>query len=178
MKRTYNQQEDIEGVIFFFGEEVEYTPAFGMETLFVVGVQPVEEIAEQLSKVTRKGIQHIFFGANHSFNPRVNDYNEWKSWEEMITFFLEKGYLCSLDIPMSAVEEFHDGGLCEYSNFIPQIRISIPYIKLWNYNTMVKIDDKGFNATNPGVWTHSLHSLMDRSKFTDWNKYNNDKVIK
>ena len=96
----------------------------------------------------------------------------------MIDYFLGDGYLCSLDIPLSAVEEFHDGGLNERSNFIPQIRVPIPYIKLWNYNTMLKIDDKGFKATNPGVWSHSLHTLMDRSKFTDWAQYKNDTVIK
>jgi hypothetical protein len=96
----------------------------------------------------------------------------------MIEFFLEKGYLCSLDIPLSAVEEFHDGGLNEHANFIPQIRVPIPYIKLWNYNTMLKIDDKDFKATNPGVWSHSLHTLMDRSKFTDWNQYKNDEIVK
>jgi hypothetical protein len=42
---------------------------------------------------------------------------------------------------------------------------------------MLKIDDVDFDATNPGVWTHSLHSLMDRSKFTDWAQYNNDKAL-
>ena len=43
---------------------------------------------------------------------------------------------------------------------------------------MLKIDDKDFKATNPGVWTHSLHDLMDRETFTDWTKYQLDKVIK
>ena len=160
-------------VIFFIGKEVEHTPAFGMRTLFVTGVQPVDEIAKHL-----QGCEHIFFGANHSFNPSFNDYDGWKAWEDMIEFFLEKGYLCSLDIPLSAVEEFHDGGLNEHSNFIPQIRVPIPYVKLWNYNTMLKIDDKDFKATNPGVWSHSLHTLMDRSKFTDWSQYKNDEIIK
>jgi hypothetical protein len=96
----------------------------------------------------------------------------------MITPFLREGILCSLDIPLSAIEEFHDGGLCEHNNFIPQIRVPIPYIKLWNYNTMIKIDDKDFKATNPGVWCHSLHALMDREKFTDWSKYGLDKVLR
>ena len=172
MKRSYSSGTETD-IVFFSGIEVEHTPAYGMKTLFVVGVQDIEQISSNLMDHT-----HIFFGANHSFNPGFNNYNEWKSWEDMITFFLEKGYLCSLDIPLSAVEEFHDGGLCEHSNFIPQIRIPIPYIKLWNYNTMIKIDDKDFKATNPGVWTHSLHNLMDRSKFTDWDKYNNDEIIK
>jgi hypothetical protein len=43
---------------------------------------------------------------------------------------------------------------------------------------MLKIDDKYFNATNPGVWTHSLHTLMDRNKFTSWSQYKNDTIIK
>ena len=34
-----------EDVKFFTGIEVEHTPAFGHKTLFVVGVQPVKDIA-------------------------------------------------------------------------------------------------------------------------------------
>lgn len=170
MKRIYETEES-DQVIFFKGKEIEHTPAYGKDTLFVVGIQPVEDISKNLI-----ACDHIFFGANHSFHPK--DLNEWKEWETMIEFFLNKDYLCSLDIPISCVEEFNDGVLCEYNNFIPQIRVPIPYIKLWNYNTMIKIDDKGFNATNPGIWTHSLHKLMDRKKFTDWKQYSNDKVLK
>jgi hypothetical protein len=157
-------------VNFFTGTEVEKTPAFGKQTLFVVGVQPVNDIAEHL-----QGCEHIFFGANHSFDPKDN--LEWARWEGMIGYFLERGYLCSLDIPIRAVEQFNESGLCEYRNFVPQIRISIPYVKLWNYNTMIKIDDSDFDATNPGVWTHSLHSLMSRRTFTDWDQYNKDKPV-
>jgi hypothetical protein len=172
MKRDYTDGV-ADDVVFFIGNEVEHTPAYGLRTLFVTGVQPVDTIALNL-----QGCEHIFFGANHSFNPAFNDYDGWKAWEDMIEFFLKKDYLCSLDIPLSAVEEFHDGGLNEHSNFIPQIRVPIPYVKLWNYNTMLKIDDKDFKATNPGVWSHSLHTLMDRSKFTDWNQYKNDEIVK
>jgi hypothetical protein len=180
MKRDYESGSS-EDVMFFIGTEVEHTPAFGLETLFVTDIQSIEVIESFLTDQnsytdTTKHIRHIFFGANQSFNPKDN--LEWQRWESMITYFLDRGYLCSLDIPTSAVEEFHEGGLCDYNNFIPQISVRIPYIKLWNYNTMVKIDDKDFNATNPGVWTHSLQSLMDRSKFTDWSKYKNDKVLK
>ena len=170
MKRDYtNGQAD--NIIFFTGVEIEHTPAYGKKTLFVNGVQPIEDIALNL-----QGCEHIFFGANHSFNPQ--SYEEHKSWENMILFFLEKEYLCSLDIPINQVEQFHESGYCEYNNFIPQIRVPIPYVKLWNYNTMLKIDDKDFKATNPGVWSHSLHTLMDRSKFTDWSQYKNDEIVK
>jgi hypothetical protein len=172
MNRDYTSGT-ADDVVFFIGNEVEHTPAFGMKTLFVTGVQPVEAIEGALAN---NNIQHIFFGANHSFNP--DGYDEHKQWEDMIYHFLKKELLCSLDIPMSQVEEFHESGYCEHDNFIPQIRVPIPYIKLWNYNTMLKIDDKDFKATNPGVWSHSLHTLMDRSKFTDWAQYKNDEIVK
>ena len=175
MNRDYTDGQ-ADNIIYFVGNEVEHTPAYGMKTLFITGLRPTEEIENHLSKVTRKDIRHIFFGANHSYNPSIPE--EHDAWEEMIMYFLNKGYLCSLDIPMNQVEEFHEGGLCERDNFIPQIRVPIPYIKLWNYNTMLKIDDRDFKATNPGVWSHSLHTLMDRSKFTDWSQYSNDEIIK
>ena len=174
MKRDYETGTE-ENIVFFTGVEVEKTPAFGMKTLFVTGVQSYVEIKQHMMN---EQCVHIFFGANHSFNPKYNDYNGWKAWENMITPFLSEGILCSLDIPLSAIEEFHDGGLCEHNNFIPQIRVPLPYITLWNYNTMIKIDDKDFKATNPGVWCHSLHTLMDREKFTDWSKYGLDKVLR
>ena len=181
MKRDYSTGKT-ENIKFFFGREVEHTPAYGMDTLFVTGVQPVQDIEQAMKAAETEqpghygiNIKHIFFGANHSFNPV--EFEDWKAWEAMIEYFLNKGFLCSLDIPLSAVEEFNDGGLNEYDNFIPQIRVPIPYIKLWNYNTMLKIDDKDFKATNPGVWSHSLHDLQDRSKFTPWDKYKDDTIL-
>ena len=170
MKRDYKDGVK-DDVVFFEGVEVEHTPAFGKLTLFVTGVQPTSEITPRLKNPG----QHIFFGANHSFDPK--DRLDWQRWESMIQHYLDMGYLCSLDIPLSAVEEFNDGGLNEYDNFIPQIRVPIPYIKLWNYNTMLKIDDKDFKATNPGVWSHSLHDLKDRNKFTPWSAYKDDKIL-
>ena len=173
MKRDYTTGVQ-DNVLFFVGTEVEHTPAYGMKTLFVTGVQSQEDIEHHVRNHPA-GIEHIFFGANHSFNPQ--GYDEHKQWEGMITHFLDQGMLCSLDIPLNQVEEFNDGCLNEYDNFIPQIRVPIPYIRLWNYNTMLKIDDKDFKATNPGVWSHSLHALMDRSKFTDWSQYKNDEAV-
>ena len=171
MKREYTTGT-ADDVVFFKGTEVEKTPAFGMETLFVTGIQEIETIQEHAH-----GISHIFFGANHSYNPVTSD--EFEEWDVLIHHFVKKGILCSLDIPTTVdLEWFLEGGLIEKENFIPQIRVVIPYIKQWNYNAMVKIDDKGFNQSNPGVWCHSLHDLMDRTKFTDWAKYGLDKPLK
>jgi hypothetical protein len=173
MKRDYDDgvQTDVK---YFTGIEVEKTPAFGLKTLFVTGVQPIDEIEWWYKE---EKCEHIFFGANHSFNPSIGDYDSWLPWEDMICHFLKKNILCTLDIPVQYTPDFHDSGFCEYNTFIPQIRVPIAYTGLWNYNTMIKIDDVGFNQTNPGVWCHSLHDLMDREKFTDWAKYGLDKVI-
>ena len=177
MKRDYDTGTD-ESVLFFTGVEVEKTPAYGLKTLFVTGIHEPHEIQKHYDE---HQCEHIFFGANHSFNPGINfpdDADQWDPWDNMIKAFLTAGKLCSLDIPISLAEAFLESPLIEYDNFIPQLRIPLPYVKQWNYNTMLKIDDKDFKASNPGVWCHSLHDLTDREKFTDWSKYGLDKVIK
>ena len=136
MNRDY-KEGTVEGATFFTGIEVEHTPAYGKKTLFVVGLHNPEKIKTYYAA---HSCEHIFFGANHSYNPSKN--GNWETWEAMITQFLKEDYLCSLDIPLEEVEEFHETGLCEYDNFIPQIRVPVPYVTLWNYNTMVKIDDR------------------------------------
>ena len=160
-----------ENTRFFVGKEVERTPAFGLDTLFVVGPQPIGDIEQELKP--RGSIRHIFFGANHSFDPQSPD--EWKQWETMITHFLRVTGWCSLDIPTTAAEEFNESCLCEYDNFIPQIRIKLPYVRLWNYNTMIKLDDRDYDSTNPGVWCHRLHNLMSPDTFTPWQHYLEDR---
>jgi hypothetical protein len=163
-------------VSFFVGTEVEHTPAFGLKTLFVVGIQDPQIVSQQYDN---NGCQHIYFGANQSFpNPAVNDFDTWEAWANMIVPLLAKGHLCTLDIDVASIEGLCEGTLCEYDNFIPMISVKMPYIHLLNYNTTVKIDDKDFRATNPGVWCHSLHDLQKRDRFTDWSKYTQDEVIK
>lgn len=173
MKRDYSE-ETKESVSLFVGTEVEHTPAFGKKTLFVVGVQPVESIAINL-----QGCEHIYFGANMSF-PKLetNDSQEWQPWEEMLKYFLDKEYLCTLDIDVACVEGLLESGLTEYHNFIPMISVKLPYIQQLGYNATIKLDDKDFKATNPGVWCHSIHNLQNRNNYTDWSKYTKDKIIK
>lgn len=171
-----------ENVKFFIGDEVEVTPAHGQKTLFVVGVQSVEEIEKVLddpyTKINRE-ITHIYFGANQSF-PKldVNDYELWDIWEKMIVYFLKKKYICTLDFDVGCVTGVLESPLVEYSNFIPMISVKIPYIEQLRYNAVVKLDDRDFVATNPGVWCHQLHDLMKRSQFTPWHCYTKDEVIK
>jgi hypothetical protein len=87
------------------------------------------------------------------------------------------GIFCTLDIPLYSAEATLQMAVTQHNNFIGQMRVAVPFVTSWNYNTMIKIDDKDFDATNPGVWAHSLHDLMNRSKFTDWSQYNQDTII-
>ena len=175
-------REGHEQVNFFVGTEVEHTPAFGQLTLFVVGVQPMTDVNLAIDthyNLGGKPITHIYFGANQSFpNPDVNDGPTWREWEGMIIPFLKKGYLCTLDIDVKSSEGLVEGPLVEYNNFIPMISVKLPYLQMLGYNATIKLDDKDFAATNPGVWCHSLHNLKDRRVFTDWSKYTQDEVIK
>jgi len=163
-----------EAVEFFTGIEIEHTPAYGMETLFVTGVHSSDTI---LAMAEENNVKHIYFGANQSFRTGgVNDAATWGLWEKMIFPCLKKGYWCTLDFDVKEVEGLLEGGFCEHRKFIPMISVKIPYLTQLNYNATIKIDDKGFEATNPGVWTHQLHDLMKREKFTDWDQYKDDEI--
>ena len=156
----------------FVGTEVEHTPALGMRTLFVIGYQDPQAV---VAMAQEQNCPHIYFGANQSFpNLRVNDGAEWAKWELMIYHWLEKDYWCTLDIDIQCVEGLLESGLTEHDRFIPMISAKIPYIQQLGYNAVLKIDDRDFRATNPGVWCHSIHQLQSRRTFTDWSKYTQD----
>jgi hypothetical protein len=161
-----------ESVKFFTGTEVEHTPALGKKTLFVVGVQTEDDIAAHLT-----GCEHIYFGANQSFPNYDINARGWLDWENMILPFLDRGYLCTLDIDVKSVEGLLESGFTEYHNFIPMISVKLPYIRQLGYNATLKLDDKDFAATNPGVWCHSVHKLQSRTAFTDWSKYTKDETL-
>ena len=158
----------------FVGTEVEHTPAYGLKTLFVVGVQPIELVD---AAYTAHRCEHIYFGANQSFAPDGTAMYH-TPWGEMVGHFLKKDHLCTLDFDVADTEYVLEFGFTEYNNFIPMISVKLPYIQQLGYNATIKLDDKDFQATNPGVWCHSLHSLQKRKVFTDWSKYTNDEVVK
>jgi hypothetical protein len=170
-----------ESAEFFVGTEIEHTPVHGKSTLFVVGIQSVDTIRWKLGEVNSKRkdqITHIYFGANMSFpNPALTDAETWTQWEEMILPFLEQGLWCTLDIDVTSAEGLLEGRLTEQALFIPMISVKIPYIKQLGYNATIKLDDKDFAATNPGVWCHSVHDLMSRDKFTSWDLYTKDETL-
>lgn len=166
MKRVYDQGTK-EDVTMFVGTEVEHTPQYGKKTLFVVGLQNVDDI---MNTANEQGCKHIYLGANMSWQKDEN-------WDNMVFPLLKDGYWVTLDFPVTNTEWVLESGYTEYNRFIPMISVKMPYIDQLGYNACLKIDDKDFDSTNPGVWVHKVHDLKTRETFTDWSKYTTDEII-
>ena len=166
--------EQRQNVTYFTGTEVEHTVAHGLYTLFVVCTPPVEEI---LYKAMRHKVKQIYFGTSQSFQPKTEE--DWQTWDNVINKCLEakENYFVTLDFGIEHAEQVLDSGWDENSRFISMISAKLPYISLFNYNATLKLDDTTWGHSNPGVWTHQLHDLMDKNKYTHWQQYTNDSVI-
>ena len=167
-------------VDYFIGTEVENTPMKGETTLFVVGVQPVDKIVSIINEQnsyndTSKHIRHIYLGTSQSFHPH-SPY-DWDSWDQMIKPLLVKDYWVTLDFGVEYCKDLNEQSWNEYNTFIPMISVKIPYIKQYNYNATLKIDDNTWGDTNPGVWCHPLNELMTRDVYTDWKDYVGDTIV-
>jgi hypothetical protein len=175
MKREYDTGK-AESITYFIGVEIERTPAFGMNTMFVVGVQRTEEI---IALAKEKECKHIYFGANQSF-PKLatDDADGWRPWERMINTCLEAGFWCTLDFDVSVVSGVLEMPVIGHRRFIPQISVKLPYLTQLGYNATIKLDDLDFDHSNPGVWCHRLRDLTTTESFTDWDQYGKDEIIK
>jgi len=171
----------IEPAKFFTGIEVEHSPAFGLPTLFVVGKHDPAVVLANLT-TGQFAHQHVYFGANMSFDlvdDVLDDVHGWRDWEWMIEEVLDCASIkyVTLDLAPSQLESFLDRNMSCHNKLIPMISVKLPYTRLLNYNTTIKIDDVGFDKTNPGVWCHSLHKLMDRDAYTPWSAYLGDNPV-
>ena len=164
--------EERQNIVYFTGYEVEHTAAYGLKTLFVVGTPLLEEI---LKEAESQSVEQIYFGTSQSFT--ASSYEEWETWSDRIRGCLDAGYWVALDFDVKYAEEIHESSWNEYDKFIPMISVKLPFIKLFNYNATVKIDDRTWGFSNPGVWTHPLNELMTRKSFTDWTQYKKDEAI-
>lgn len=152
---------------FFVGTEVEHTAMYNQRTLFVIGVHPVDAI---VSRAESAGVNHVYLGANMSF--KADD-----AYDNMVIPLLQKDYWVTLDFDIKDVEWVLESGYTEYRRFIPMISAKLPYIDLLGYNACLKLDDKDFDATNPGVWVHSIQDLKKKRVFTNWDQYSKDEII-
>lgn len=168
MDRDYTDgtHDDVE---FFIGNEIEKTAALGLKTLFVVGTHDADKV---LKIFKESGCEHIYFGANQSFHPKTD--KKWHEWDDMLFMCKEENILHTLDFDVSITNMVMESMWVESDIFIPMISVKLPYIEQLPYNACIKIDDTDFKASNPGVWVHHVHELMDRDKFTNWTQYKED----
>ena len=165
------QRQDVK---YFTGTEVEHTICYGKKTLFVVGIQPVEEI---LKLAQEHNCDHIYFGTSQTFNTQEMSSADYIRWEEMILPILDANLWATLDFDVRHIEAIHESGYCDYDRFVPMVSVKMPYLKLLNYNTTVKIDDITWGATNSGVWSVPLGDLTQRKYYTHWEQYTQDTEI-
>lgn len=168
MKRDYATGTKYDAV-FFVGVEIEHTPCINYWTLFVVGLQPVNEIIQNAKK---NNCDHIYIGANHSFTGE-----HLMAWSYMISDLLDAGFWITFDFDVKHYDQIQNTGILSQNKLIPMISVKLPNIQNLNYNAILKIDDKDFKASNPGVWCHKVHNLKDPNVFTHWEEYKNDKIL-
>lgn len=164
-----------ENISYFVGPEVEQTPANSKRTLFVVGKQQVDEI---LKMAETNKVQHIFMGANHSFE--VDPADGTLYWNDTIVALLNAGYWVTLDYEAhnhDRVLQILSKEIWQSRTFVPLLSVRIPNVETSSPNLTVKIDDIDFDATNPGVWCMHYHEVTDSNRFTGWNEYSSDEVI-
>ena len=170
MNRDYDDGVK-DDVVYFTGYEVEHTPVHGEHTLFVVGPQ---DPAEVIAKAKKEAVEHVYLGANQSFNI---DGGTSKQWDGLVEELCQAGFWVTLDYDVRYHEYVLEAGYNEQNKFISMISVKMPYINQLNYNACIKIDDKDFKASNAGVWVHYAKDLQPRDKFTSWEKYENDSPI-
>jgi len=90
MNRDYDDGVK-DDVVYFTGYEVEHTPVHGEHTLFVVGPQ---DPAEVIAKAKKEAVEHVYLGANQSFNI---DGGTSKQWDGLVEELCQAGFWVTLD---------------------------------------------------------------------------------
>ena len=104
-------------------------------------------------------------------------YNHGTQIAQMMKF-LDKGYYVTIDYPYNLHDEVKKRFklIWNREKFIPFCSIIFADSEE-DDNLCIKIDDKDFNKTNPGVWTMSMNHFKQSSGFTSWKEYKQDEPI-
>ena len=159
-----------DNVKVFSGLEVEHTPAFGKQTLFLARNDlTYEQIKELCVKVDAEA---VYYGANRTY------LNNVANQPLQINKLLTDGYFVTIDYQY----EIHDQVKKRFSHVWKHPKF-IPFCSIIFANTdedqqvCIKLDDVDFNKTNKGVWVMSMEDYKSKSGYTQWKQYNQDKPI-
>ena len=154
----------------FSGLEIEHTPAYGLQTLFLARNDlTLEQITELAEMVNAKA---IYYGANRSFM-----HNHGLQLAQMMKL-MDAGYYVTIDYPYSLHTEVKQRFKSVWKNekFIPFCSIIFPNSED-DDQLCIKVDDIDFNKTNPGVWTMSMDHFKQTAGFTSRKEYKQDQPI-
>jgi hypothetical protein len=169
MKRTYSTGTK-KDVTVFSGLEIEHTPAYGLQTLFIARNDLTFDQIQELAVLSNA--EAIYYGANRSYV-----HGHYMQVPQIMKF-LEHGYYVTVDYPF----ELHQmvgqkfALIWKHEKFIPFCSIIMPDSEE-DSSLCFKIDDIEFNKTNPGVWTMSMKDFKDKAGFTKWDEYIKDEPI-
>ena len=162
---------DYDNIELFTGKEVEHTPTYGMQTLFVNGLPPV-------SSLLAHDVEHVYMGANHC-ELDVDNIEELQYYNNTIKRLLDNNYWVSMDFDAKHYDNLLqelDDVIWSHDRFVPIVSVHIERVKTVNKNLTIKITDKVFRGVNGGVWCMNNKELPD-DKFTPWSAYEDDEAI-
>ena len=169
MDRDYKTGKS-ETVGVFSGVEVEHTPAYGLQTLFLarndLTFDDIKMLAESVNA------EAVYYGANRSYM-----HNHGMQIAQMKRL-IEDGYFVTVDYNYNIHNEVKEKFKMLWNNekFIPFCSIIFPDSEQ-DDQLCIKVDDVDFNSTNPGVWTMSMDAFKQSAGFTSWNDYKQDEPI-
>ena len=159
-----------EDVNVFSGIEIEHTPAYGKQTLFLARNDLTFD--QILSLCVSSNAEAVYFGANRTYM-----HNHAMQLAQ-IHQLLDRGYWVPVDYPF----ELHQLVAKKFSTcwrkdkFIPFCSIIFPHTEE-DDNLCFKVDDVDFNKTNPGVWSMTMKDFKQKAGFTKWEDYKQDEPI-
>ena len=169
MDRDYKTgKSDSVGV--FSGIEIEHTPAYGKQTLFLARN---DLFFDQITALAEKvNAEAIYFGANRTFMHNI------VNTPNLIKRLMDKGYWCTIDYQHSVHADVKErfSQIWNEEKFIPFCSIIFPNLEN-NDNLCIKVDDVDFNKTNPGVWTMTMDNFKQSAGFTSWEHYKQDEPL-
>ena len=140
----------------FTGLEIEHTPAYGLQTLFLARNDLTFDQIQELAVMSN--VEAIYYGANRSYM-----HSQFMQVAQIIKF-LEHDYYVTIDYPFELHQLVSQKfALCwKNPKFIPFCSIIMPDSEE-DTSLCFKIDDIDFNKTNPGVCPMSMKDFKSKA---------------
>ena len=154
----------------FSGLEIEHTPAYGKQTLFLARNDLTFD--QIISLAVASDAEAVYFGANRSYM------HSHAMQLTQIHQLLDRGYWVTVDYPyeLHRLVSKKFATCWTHEKFIPFCSIIFPYTED-DKQLCFKVDDEDFNKTNTGVWSMSMADFKSKAGYTKWEEYKQDEPI-